>query len=244
MKLVCLGTGGYFPNDRRHTAGYLFPELGILFDAGSSAFRVVDHLQTDELDIFLSHAHLDHIVGLTYLLVPLYDKRIKVARLHARPQDIEAVQQHLFAQPLFPVEVPLEYCEINGEIDLGERGKVSSTPLQHPGGSLGFRINWSDRSFAYITDTQANREYATFIKGADLLLHECYFPDGMENVAEKTGHSCASQVATIAKDAGVKRLGMIHIDPFRTDDDPIGIETARQIFLDTFLTEDNQTIEF
>ncbi|QDU80222.1 ribonuclease Z [Polystyrenella longa] len=244
MKLVCLGTGGYFPNDRRHTAGYLFPELGILFDAGSSAYRVIDCLQTDELDIFLSHAHLDHIVGLTFLLVPMHRKKIKTVRVHARAEDILAIKQHLLASQIFPVDIPFEYHEITGTVDLGKRGKVSTMPLRHPGGSLGYRIDWLDKSFAYITDTSWVNDYLEFVRGVDLLLHECYFPDGAEDLAELTGHSCTSQVTKLAKQAEVKHLGLIHIDPFRTDDDPIGIDAAQAIFPNTFVAEDNDELDF
>ncbi len=68
MLLNLLGTTGYHPNERRQTACFMLPELGIVLDAGTGMFRVHDHLQTDTLDIFLSHAHLDHILGLTFLV--------------------------------------------------------------------------------------------------------------------------------------------------------------------------------
>ena len=67
MKVVLLGTTGYHPNDRRQTACMMLPELGVAFDAGTATYRVSEYLSTDSLDIFLSHAHLDHVVGLTFL---------------------------------------------------------------------------------------------------------------------------------------------------------------------------------
>src|SRR5262245_34247263 len=72
MKLVMLGTGGYFPTSRRHTACLMLPEIGVVLDAGSGMCRIGEFLQTGHLDIFLTHAHLDHVAGLTYLvnLVP------------------------------------------------------------------------------------------------------------------------------------------------------------------------------
>ena len=48
MKLVLLGTGGYHPNQLRHTACVMLPEIGLIFDAGTSFFRVPEYLQTDQ----------------------------------------------------------------------------------------------------------------------------------------------------------------------------------------------------
>ena len=50
MRLVVLGTAGYHPNDWRHTLCMMIPELGIMLDAGTGAYRAVRHLQTPELD--------------------------------------------------------------------------------------------------------------------------------------------------------------------------------------------------
>ena len=58
MKLVLLGTTGYHANDRRQTACVMLPESGVVFDAGTGFYRTAEYLQTDTLDVFLSHAHL------------------------------------------------------------------------------------------------------------------------------------------------------------------------------------------
>ena len=52
-------------------------------------------------------------------------------------------------------------------------------PLRHPGGSVGYRIDWPDRSLAYVTDTvaAADADYVEKIRGVDLLIHECNFGD-------------------------------------------------------------------
>ena len=68
MKLIFLGTGGYHPNERRHTASVLLPEEGIALDAGTGFFRVQGRLKTPGLDVFLTHGHLDHICGLSVSL--------------------------------------------------------------------------------------------------------------------------------------------------------------------------------
>lgn len=242
MRLLFLGTGGYHPNERRHTAGLMLPELGIVLDAGSSFFRVQSRLQTKELDVFLTHAHLDHIQGLTFFIVPMLMGMVTRCRVHADPAVIDAVRQHLFSQPVFPVLPDFEFVPLTDRIEL-PGVTITHLPLKHPGGSRGYLLETAGKRLAYITDTMVDGTYTEFIRGADVLIHECYFPDEMAQWCERTGHSHTSQVATLARDAGVGRLYLIHIDPQRPDDDPVGLATARKIFPATILAEDLMEIE-
>lgn len=244
MRLVFLGTGGYHPNERRHTAGVLLPEVGVLFDAGTGLFRLTGVLEARDLQIFLTHAHLDHVVGLTYLLAPLYTGRIERVRVYATPQTLQAVREHLFSQPLFPVDPCYEYVELEQQVPVPESGSLTYCPLNHPGGSTGYKIVWPDRSLAYISDTTVDESYVEFVRGVDVLIHECYFPDSMSEWAEKTGHSVTTDVAKLARRAGAGRLLLVHVDPERPEDDPIGIDAAHAVFPHTELAEDLMEIEF
>lgn len=245
MELHLLGTGGYHPSERRHTACLLLPEIGLAFDAGSSFFRVPSRMRTAELDVFLSHAHLDHVTGLTFPLVAMQLGQIEKMRVHAKPKYLDAVRDHLLQPQLFPVEPEIEYLELAERTEVGGGGVLTHVPLVHPGGSTGYRIDWPDRSFAYITDTTAPGDYVEFIRGVDLLVHECYFPDGNDEWAVKTGHSCTTPVAELAREAGVGRMLLVHTDPQRAaDDDPIGLDVARAIFPATEIAEDLQVVEF
>ncbi len=245
MRLQFLGTGGYHPNERRHTACLWLPETGVVFDAGSAAFRIQPRLRTtSELDIFLTHAHLDHVSGLTNFIVPFIIKQLTRATVHAREPYLTDVQKCLFSQPLFPVNPGFEYRELAAEVALRDGGKLTHIPLVHPGGSTGFRIDWPGKSFAYITDTTASPDYLEFIRGVDLLIHECNFSDAMAQWSATSGHSNTTPVAELARDAQVKRLYLTHIDPQHPEDDPIGIETARAIFPATEIAEDLMEVEF
>lgn len=246
MKLLVLGTAGYHPNDRRHTACLMLPELGLVFDAGTSMFRVRDHLQTDTLDIYLTHAHLDHVVGLTFLLDILYEKQMDAVRVHGEAAKLEAIETHLFSEHLFPVPPPYTAVPLTGEELLPGGGKLQYFPLDHPGGSIGYRLDWPDRSMAYVTDTTAapDSAYIDMIRGVDLLVHECNFPDGMEPLALKTGHSCTTPVAQVAAAAGVGRLILVHVNPLSQEQDPVSLATAQRLFPATELGFDKMEIEF
>src|SRR5690242_19243082 len=95
MELVLLGTGGYHPNEARHTACLMLPEQGILLDAGTALFRARQHLQTSDLTVFLTHAHLDHIVGLTFLFDVLEDRKNQQALVYGEPSKLAAIESRL-----------------------------------------------------------------------------------------------------------------------------------------------------
>lgn len=244
MRVVCLGTGGYHPNERRHTACMMLPALGISFDAGTGVFRIPARLETDELDVFISHAHLDHVWGLSYLLAPLTTGKLKKVRVHGAPKYLNAVRTHLLADEMFPVMPPFEWLPLPERLPIPGGGTLTHHPLQHPGGSVGYRIDWPDRSLAYITDTTVDGTYTEFIRGVDLLLHECNFPDDMADWAVKTGHSHTTPVVELAKAAAVRHLVLIHIDADRLDDDPVGLAKARAVFPATDLAEDGMSFDF
>lgn len=250
MQIVFLGTGGYHPNERRHTAGVMLPELGVVFDAGTSFFRVQPRLQTRTLDVFLTHAHLDHIVGLTYFLIPMLQKQVRRVRVHGNRRTLAAVRKHLFSKPVFPVLPEFAFVELEGPVKLSGGARLTWQRLpSHPGGSTAFRIDWPaprgsrGRSFAYVTDTTVDGSYTEFVRGVDILLHECNFPDELAEWGPKTGHSHTTPVAELARAADVGRLFLMHIDPQRPGDDPIGIATAQAIFPETRLAEDLDVID-
>ena len=214
------------------------------FPEGSD--RSQQHLQSDSLDVFLTHAHLDHICGLTFFLVPVLQGDVKSVRVHGTKKTLDAVRQHLFAPELFPVEPPFDWCELpeTPGVPVKEDGVLTWLPLEHPGGSLGYRIDWPDRSLAYVTDTTAPGNYLAFIQGVDVLIHECYFPDEMHDWAQKTGHSSSTAVAEIARQCGAQQLYLVHADPQHPEDDPVDLKRIRKIMPNAHLAEDLQEIEF
>jgi len=247
MKLIALGTAGYHPTERRQTACFLLPELGIVLDAGTGMFRLRERLATTQLDIYLTHAHLDHVAGLTFLLDVFNGKPMERVTIHALADKLEAVDKHLLDELIFPVKLPYEMRPLVQDVAIAGDGKLRHFPLVHPGGSVGFRLDWPDCSLAYVTDTTtpgACASYIDAIRGVDLLLHECYYPDGMEEMAKLTGHSCATPVAEAARGAGVKRLVLVHVNPLGNDADPVNLKTAQAIFPKTTLGRDNDVVEF
>lgn len=246
MRLHLLGTAGYHPNEFRDTPCLMLPECGVVLDAGTGMHRLRELVQTRTLDIFLTHAHLDHVVGLTYLTGLLYDRPLDRISVHGEAEKLQALDEHLFSPFLFPVRPPFRWSPLAGPVRLPDGGLVHSFPLRHPGGALGYRLSWPGRSLAYVTDATAEPDasYLDEIRGVDVLVHECFFPDGWEQRAAMTGHSCLSPVARIARQAGVRKLVLVHINPLAHEPDPFGIDKVCQIFPDTLVGQDGMIVEF
>lgn len=246
MKILLLGTGGYHPNERRHTACLMLPSEGIVLDAGTGFFRVRRHLITRRLDIFVTHAHLDHVSGLPYLLNTAWQRPLDSVTVHGELAKLTAIRECLLDEYLFPAPLPCQWRPLEPRPVPVGGASVTNFPLEHPCGSVGFRLDWPGRSMAYVTDTTAalDAPYLQAIQGVDLLIHECNFRDGQEEWAVKTGHSSATPVGLVAAQAGVKRLVLTHFDSLDESDDPVGIAAVRANFPAAELGRDGMEIEF
>ena len=80
-------------------------------------------------------------------------------------------------------------------------------------------------------------------KGADLLVHEATFSQEDAARARETGHSTAHEAATIARDAGVRRLVLTHISPRYSREAPELLAEARAVFGETLIARDGMELE-
>ncbi len=101
------------------------------------------------------------------------------------------------------------------------------------------------RKFSFITDTKYFDTIQNNVSGSDLLICEGMFRHEMKESAEEKKHLTSVQSATIAKNAGgVKRMGLIHYSPRYTEYDLRHLlHEAKEIFPDTFLCRDGQSID-
>ncbi|TWT64769.1 MBL fold metallo-hydrolase [Allorhodopirellula solitaria] len=260
MQLHCLGTAGYHPNESRHTSCYFLPESGIVLDAGTGMFRLPGLIQTDHLDVLLSHAHLDHIVGLTFLLGIVFQHPVERIRVWGEAEKIAAVQKLMLSETIFPAALPVSWHAIDrsgsdAETPLEIAGaQVSWRHQEHPGGSVAYRIDWPAnrgplatdgpaRALVYATDTTGATDPSVlqWMQGANVLLHECNFHDHQREWARKTGHCYLERVAEVSAAAAAQRVLLTHISPI----DPISLQPNDSRFaMPCEIVDDQQVIEF
>ena len=247
MECHVLGTVGYFPTRTRHTLSVFLPQHGILLDAGTGVGRLAELAVTSHLDVYLTHAHLDHVMGLTYLLGLAPVAGIEQITVHAAAEKLAAVRDHLFSELLFPVKPPYRWRVLGREARLRGEGRLIAFPMSHPGGSLGFRLDWPGHSLAYVTDTTTcpGCDYVEIIKDVDVLLHECNFNAADKDWAIKTGHSWTTAVGKMARAVNPKRLYLIHLDPLAPDPDhPLNLDEVTRHFAGAEIAYDGMVIEF
>jgi len=98
---------------------------------------------------------------------------------------------------------------------------------------------------AYVTDNELGpggqydvaaswrRDFVTFLKGVDLLIHDAmYTPKELEQ-HRGWGHSTYEEALTLAHDAGVKKLVLFHHEPEHGDKEMDGLVAAARKFVKT-----------
>ncbi len=213
-----------------------------IFDAGSGIKRLSNHLIKQKrfplaAKIFISHPHYDHINGIPFF-VPLYMKGNEFEFLGSPAGDmnIEKIISAQMDSIYFPITVKEFAAKISFR-DVGEETfniddvKIQTIVLNHPGKCIGYRVEYNNKVFCYVTDHELYLEnlpyynqfdvdrIIQFIREADILVMDSTYTDAEYAAKIGWGHSCVSRVATIADQANVKLLCLYHHDPDQFDKD-------------------------
>ena len=102
----------------------------------------------------------------------------------------------------------------------------------------------SGRKFSFVTDTLYKNTIAKEVRGSDLLVCEGMFENELIDQAKEKKHMTAAQAATIARDADVRRMCMIHYSPRYTDRELEKLlQEAKEIWPKAELSRDRMNID-
>jgi ribonuclease BN (tRNA processing enzyme) len=218
MRMTVLGSGGWMPTSSRQTSCYLITAgtEALILDAGTGLGAL--HISPSLLDgvetvtIALSHFHLDHVTGLSFISSrALGGRELTIAgpgSLSYGKPTRTIVEGQLLAAPLQTTS-PLasaRWAELGWDT-LSFAGHELQTweQTRHTLPSAGFRVGGS---FAYCTDTEFDPQTVRRVAGVATLLHEAWKP-----VQAERGHTSGEEAGTIAAEAGVSRLVLTHNHP-------------------------------
>jgi phosphoribosyl 1,2-cyclic phosphodiesterase len=208
----------------------------LIFDAGTGlralGNALIKNTAVRDVDIFLTHCHLDHVVGMPFFapfFVEGYKVRIWAGNL-LPVTSVEQVMRKLMSSPLFPVEVEIFKAAIefqdfrSGDILRPYDGVALHTaPLDHPDGASGYRLEYGGRIFALISDTEGfpgkrDSELVSLARNADLIVYDATFTESEIASRVGWGHSTWERGIRLANEADAKQLCLFHHDPSHDDD--------------------------
>lgn len=205
----------------------------VIIDAGSGLGHLgvaIRETAPPDIDILLSHLHLDHVIGLPFFKPALEPKR--TIRLHCGNLDGGTAQEpleRLFSPPVFPVTLQALPATIAyhgfraGEtIVLADGIRVDTILLNHPSGATGYRLTHGGRVFVYLSDLEHRDPWpdpalVAFVRDADLVVFDAMFSDAEYAPCAGWGHSTRSAGLALARAANVRDFAIFHLHPLHTD---------------------------
>ena len=245
----------------------------IVLDAGSGMRELGIALEEEfgarpiKLTLLISHTHWDHIQGLPFFL-PAYNEKnsLRLLGYEGARAGLATILASQMETSVFPVSLrdmpsAIEIEELREmEFKIG-KVRVEARFVNHPGICVGYRLNTTNGSIAYLPDNEpyevlktslASRDEVRAREGAGLrrvgpcqagrLSPKCRCPDhrlaihrrGVYEQKVGWGHGSLSSVVSLALDAEARKLFLFHHDPAR-DDKAVDamVEAARMLVLES-----------
>lgn len=195
MKVTFLGSNGWIPN-QDETSCFMVEHKDHLFllDAGTGTSNLSKYASVlskyDTITVILSHYHLDHIVGLIYLLPHIKEKKLRIygPGFLVYDKSTQCILEELLNPTIFSRPLP-NFCndvqcfDYEGKDFWVDDVFFSVKVQQHSAPS--FRIT-IDNTLIYATDTVFNAsEWQDDFSGM-VLLHECWDITSCENTKHTT----------------------------------------------------------
>jgi ribonuclease BN (tRNA processing enzyme) len=245
-RVIFLGTNGWYDTDTGNTICILIDTSSctIILDAGNGIARLDGFVDFNKpAYLFLSHFHLDHVIGLHTICKYNFFNGLWICGQEGIASILGKILDAPFTAPIEDFQFAVRFIELPVQQD-ELPFSVASLPLLHKSLTLGYRFEIDSKIITYCGDTGYCDNAVKLSENADLLITECAFQSGQENA--DWPHLNPETAARIAKESGAKRLALVHFDAeiYRTiGDRKKAQEDARKIFSDTLASVDDMVIE-
>ena len=224
MKLTILGCSGGIGSGRHTTC--LKVDDDILIDAGTG----ITTLSLDQLlaidHVVVTHAHLDHVLGLPLLLDAVGEQRTTPVIIHALPEVLNVLSDHLFNWHLWPdfraipsIDAPwlkFEPLPMGASLTLGAR-TFTPLPVNHVVPACGIHVSVAGGSLVFSGDTTSSEAFTAALNVIPDLRHliiETSFENALAGIAQASKHHWPDSLAMALEDLRVRpEVWITHLKP-------------------------------
>jgi len=211
MKVHFLGTNGWYDTKTGNTVCVLIETKNeyVIFDAGNGFYKIGRHIKKDKpVYLFLSHYHLDHVIGFHTLVRFKFPQGIDIYGPAGLKKFFRDVIKKPYSVPISRLKMRIDLHEIKATslLPLGAQCK----PLKHASVCYGYRFTSEGKTVTYCTDTGTCKNLSLLAQKADLLITECSFKPGQVN--DKWPHLNPEQAAEVARESKCKKMVLLHFD--------------------------------
>lgn len=236
MKITVLGTrgsmavaGSKFQEFGGATSCYLIEtnENAVYLDAGSGIMNS-PYIPDKKISIFLTHGHLDHLLGFPFFpMISEKDREIYFYSILRNEMSAKDQVDHIFSGSAWPLKMEhypskLIYKDLDqtGEVLLSDI-KLSWMEGNHPHGSSIFKVEADGSCVVYATDyehtDESDERLIEFAKDCDLLIYDGQYTEEEYKTRVGFGHSTKEHGLEILSKCNAKQLWFTHHDPMHSD---------------------------